>query len=504
MSDPLEMEIIKDEQLTYHQKVVALAQAAENNLNVLGLTSKEKSFLEEGIICDLNEGDAPYRPRYNLIDFEKFMEQGSEFLELKPAQSLEEAINNLLILYHHIPSVTTMPVYLGNIDQLLNPFIAKQKQSRQKNLELIKLFLTHIDRTLTDAFVHANIGPEKTMAGELILEAERELENPVPNLTLKYSKEITPDDFAIEAVKTGLEVSKPYFTNHKMYTADYGKEYGIASCYNGLPLGGGSFTLVRLNLKELAERANSKNEYIEEQLPEAVRVMSGLMDKRIQFLVEESGFFESSFLVEEGLLSLDNYTAMFGVYGLAEAVNYLLELEDDQEEEKRFGQDEEANQLGYQIIDRLAEEVNKHENKYCTASDNKFLLHAQSGIGSDQDTTPGCRIPIGEEPEMYQHIHQAADFHKFFPTGVSDIFAFDSTNQRNPEAVLDIIKGAMKQGLRMFAFYTEDSEMIRITGYLVKRSEMEKLKEGNSVLRDTTALGLETTETQDLDNRKVR
>ncbi|MCF8002245.1 MAG: YjjI family glycine radical enzyme [Halanaerobiales bacterium] len=491
------LEIIKDQGLEQYQKIISLAREAENSLEVLGLNDKEREYIDKGIICDLAEGNAPFKPRYNLVDFNKFLKEGSEFLELDSPQNLSEAINNLLILYKHIPSVTTFPVYLGNIDQLLNPYIENEKEA----LSLIKLFLTHIDRTLTDSFVHANIGPEETKAGRLILKAERELKNPIPNLTLKYNKELTSDDFAIEAVKTGLVTSKPYFANHKLFVEDYGENYGIASCYNGLPIGGGSFTLVRLNLKALAEKSENEKEFFQKNLPEAVEVMSNIMDKRIRFIVEESGFFSSNFLVKEGLLNQDRYTAMFGIYGMAEAVNHFMSQKDF---ELNYGQDDEADNLGVKIIDNIEKEVNTHYSKYCEVSNNKFLLHAQSGIGSDQETTPGCRIPIGDEPAMYEYILHASQFHKYFPTGVSDIFAFDSTNKRNPEAVLDIIKGAIDSGLRMFAFYTADSEMVRITGYLVKRSEMEKLKNGESVLRDTTALGLETMETQPLDDRKVR
>jgi YjjI family glycine radical enzyme len=491
------LSIIKDQGLEQYQKVISLAREAENSLDVLGLTDKEKVFIEKNIICDLAEGNAPFKPRYNLVDFSKFMDQGSEFLELEPPQNLTEAINNLLILYKHIPSVTTFPVYLGNLDHLLNPYIEDEEQA----LALIKMFLTHIDRTLTDSFVHANLGPEATKAGRLILRAEQELKNPIPNLTLKYDPELTPDSFALKAVKTGLETAKPHFANHQSYLKDYGAGYGVASCYNGLPLGGGSFTLLRLNLKSLAETAVDKKDFLQTKLPEAVETMASIMDKRIRFIVEESGFFESNFLVREGLISRDRYTAMFGLYGMAEAVNNLLGKEGL---EGRYGQDQQADKLALEIMDQIQEKVNAHFNQYCEVSDNKFLLHAQSGIGSDQGTSPGCRIPIGEELEMYEHIRHAAQFHQYFSSGVSDIFSFDTTAQRNPNSVLDIIKGAIASGLRMFAFYTSDSELIRITGYLVKRSEMDKLKNGESVLRDTTSLGLETMENQDLDQRKVR
>ncbi len=37
--------------------------------------------------------------------------------------------------------------------------------------------------------------------------------------------------------------------------------YGIVSCYNSLPLAGGGSTLVRLNLKAIAERSESANHF---------------------------------------------------------------------------------------------------------------------------------------------------------------------------------------------------------------------------------------------------
>jgi len=484
--------------LTYQQKVLQLAREAENMLDVLDIKAEGKKLMDEGIICDLFEGNAPYRPRYILPDYEKFMINGSQFLDIKPPQDLLEAVNSLLILYKHVPSITSFPVFLGEIDKLLEPFL--EEEDEEHSYKVIKLFLTHIDRTLTDSFVHANIGPEETKAGRLILRAERELKNAVPNLSLKYSKE-TPKEFAHLAIKTALEASKPYFANHSMFIEDFGREYGLASCYNGLPIGGGSYTLARLNLKGLAEKADNIEDYIERQIPYAVKEMADIMDKRIDFLVEESGFFDSSFLVREGLLSREKFTAMFGIFGLAEAVNILLNSESIKD---KFGHSQEANNLGVKIIEKLQEEVNNHFNKYCIKTDSKFLLHAQSGISSDIGISPGCRIPIGDEPETYDHILQASKFHKFFPSGVSDIFKFESTVKNNPDFILDIINGAMDNGMRMFSFHTSDSDLVRITGYLVKKSEMDRLKSGKQALQDTVALGLESLEKQNILGRKVR
>jgi len=489
------LKIIKNKQFTYEQKVLNLAREAENSLNVLNLSDEVLDLMQKGIICDLGEGNAPYRPRYILPDYNKFFKQGSKFLELEPPKNLIEAINALLIIYKHTPSITSFPVFLGDIDTLLDPFIEDEKSA----YPLIKMFLTHLDRTITDSFVHANIGPKDSLAGRLILKAERELINAVPNLTLKYD-ETTSDEFAKEAIITGLKAAKPYFANHKMFVDDFGEEYGIASCYNGLPKAGGSYTLMRLNLKKLAESSLNIEDFIENKLPYGVKVMSELIDERIRFLKEESGFFESNFLVKEGLINPDRFTAMFGIHGLAECVNHLIDAKNI---DSKFGHNSDADELGELILKKLNQEVNKHNNKYCTVSKNKFLLHAQCGIGTDVNTSPGCRIPVGEEPETHVQILQAAKYHKYFPAGISDIFTFDKTAINNTDFVLDIIKGSLKAGLRIFSFYQKDNDLIRITGYLVKKSEIEKYRNKESNLHDTVELGSPSYDAFNVENRKV-
>lgn len=490
------LETIQDPKTTFHQKVIGLAREAESSYDGIRLSPEEKEAFEAGLICDLAEGTAPYRPRYILPDYEKFMREGSAFLRLAPPETLEEAIHFLLIFYKQIPSVTTMPVYLGNLDTLLEPFITDE----EKDLAAIRLFLIHLDRTITDSFTHGNIGPLDTRAGRLILRAEAELKNAVPNLTLKYSAE-TPDDFALEAIRTGLAASKPSFANHAMYVEDFGTEYGIASCYNGLPIGGGGFTLVRMNLRRVAEKAGSLDRFMEETLPDIVRIMGAVMAKRIRFIIEESRFFENNFLVREGFISKDRFLGMFGIFGLAEAVNLLLKFEG---QSGRYGHSEGAGDLAEAVIRRLEFLVSQQEAPYSPLTENRYLLHAQSGISSDLQETPGARIPYGDEPEMLDHLLFTSRLHHYFPTGISDIFTFDETSKGNLESVLDIIKGAMKSSLRMFAFYSASSDLVRITGFLVKRSDIEALRKNEAALHDTTALGMEAIDNQRILQRKVQ
>ena len=497
MSDQV-LSIIKNRVLTYEQKLRTLAGAAESTVNILNITPDIQEYRDKGIICDLFEGNAPYRARYITPDYERFMKQGSEFMEIKPAKDIWEATANLLILYNHVPSITSYPVYLGNIDYLLEPYIEDEEEA----YKAIKLFLLQIDRTITDSFCHANLGPERTRAGEMIMKATVELDTMTPNLTLKYDEEITPDDYAVQAIETSLKVAKPSFSNYKMFQKDFNyKDYAIASCYNGLSIGGGAYTLVRLNLARLAPEAKNEEDFINHVLPDAVDRMARYMDERVKFLVEESGFFESSFLVKEGLIHRDRFSGMFGMVGLAECVNQLIGAE---KKEDRFGWSEYADELGLKIIQKLQDYVHNYKTKYCEITDGHYVLHAQVGIDTDYGISPGCRIPIGDEPALPKHIKQTAKFHPYFKSGIGDIFPFDEMSAKNPSSILDIIKGSFKEGMRYFSVYSTEADVIRITGYLVKKSEMEKLHNNEQVIQQTVVFGLGARENSKILERKIR
>ena len=485
-------EILKtllDPTASHEQRVTYLARHAENMLAVLDepeeLDELMRCDIDTRCICNLGEGDAPYRPRYICVDFPKFLKQGSEFLQLCPAKTFQEALTNLMILYHNIPSITNYPVYIGDLDALLGPFIEGLSDEEVKTS--LKLWLTMADRTILDSFCHADIGPKASRLGYLLMEVETELENAVPNLTMRVAED-TPDEFILAGIRCALHSAKPSFANDKMFRAELGDDYCIASCYNGLLKAGGAYTLTRLILSNIAKRAKDIADFKENVLPHVCDVMVQYMDERIRFLVEESGWFQSSFLAKEGLVQRDRFTGMFGLVGLAECVNILLEKEGCAE---RFGHSDRANQLGVEIMDIIEAFNNAHVNPYCECNDGHFLLHAQVGIDSDHDCSPGTRIPIGEEPdELVDHLKVLSLFHKYFPSGTGDIFPVDLTVHKNPEYILDIIRGGLGMDLRYVSFYSSDSDVVRVTGYLVKRSEMAKLVNGENVRQNTNTLGL--------------
>lgn len=497
-------DIIKNKTLTHEQAMMLLSSAGRDLLELPGEAAKTfYEWKDKGWLCDLNEGKVTYVPRYILPDYNVYIEKGCKFLRLDPPSDLYQATMGLLALFHHVPSVTHFPVFIGKLDELLEPFVLKEIEEKgsESAYAIVKGFLRNIDRMITDSFCHANIGPAATTAGRLILKAERELQDSTPNITLLYDPEITPDDFAVTCIETALDCAKPSFAKHTLFESELGENYGIASCYNGLPIAGGAFTLSRLIIAKIAYDSKGKDDFLKNNLPKAIDAMLAFMDAKIKYLVEETPFFTTNFLVKEGFIDKDRFNGLFGMVGLAEAVNDLLAKEGIEE---RFGHGAVADALGVEIMDAIQARVHAHKNEYCPYYNNTFMLHSQVGIDSDAGISPGTRIPIGEEIPLYDHIRHAGLFHKYFPSGTGDIFPFDSTAKRNPEAILDVFKGAFDCGMRYVSTYTSDSDVIRITGYLVKRSDMKALEEEEQVVNDTVVLGLGSVQKSKVEEREVR
>ena len=469
-------EIIADPKLTYPQRLIELAKAAENLPDPVPLSEDAQYFVEKGVVFDMGEGNAPYRPRYVVPDYDRFMEQGSKFLMLDPPKDIWDAVANLTILYRFVPSVIAGPVYIGHIDRLLEPFVEDEAEARKA----IRFLLTHVDRTISNAFCHADLGPEDTRAGRIILELSAQMQRPTPNMSMIYNQH-TPDDFALKAIETGLVTAKPSFVNDGMYTEDWGSNYAIVSCYNALPVGGGGLTLGRLNLKKLADLAESREQFLDDLLPRAVAAQCEQMDKRDTFILEDAHFLEYTFLAEEGLIHKDRFVGMFGMVGLAECVNQVLKLTDPGE---RYGHGKEAEEFALDVLERIHRQVEAYQPKY-----GKFALHGQVGISTDWGVTPNTRVPVGEEPALPEHLMFTAKTQKHFAAGIGELFPFEETAKKNPRAVLDIIKGAFGQGMRYFSFYSDTSDVVRITGYLVKRSDIEKYDAGERCVGNSTILG---------------
>ncbi|MCX2790272.1 YjjI family glycine radical enzyme [Vibrio sp. Sgm 5] len=475
--------IATDSNLSPKQKSNFLALEAEATIPYMTVSDEVSQAMQQGVICDMFEGHAPFKPRYVLPDYAKFLSQGSEYLELAPAEDFDDAINMLTILYHHVPSVTSIPVYLGQLDDVLMPYVGDLTD--EQIYKKLKHFWIMLDRTLPDAFMHVNIGPTDNIICRTILKVDAELKQIAPNLTFMYDEVVTPDALLKQATQNICECSKPHIANYPMHANAYeGARFGIVSCYNSLPLAGGSNTLVRMNLKEAANRADNREDFFNNVLPEYHGLMVELMDARASHLHEKSEFFKG-FLTQEGLIEESRFAPMYGIYGMAEAVNVLLEKEGSA---SRYGQDATANELGHAISAKLSELVESTPVKF--GLEGKALLHAQGGISLDLDVTPGVRIPYGNEPDPVSYVQATAGHHQYYRSGISDILTIDETVKSNPEAMFNLCKGALNAGYREFTANVASNDLVRVTGYMVKLSDIAKFDaEGSRT--NTTFLGAE-------------
>ena len=481
-NDTRAIKIIKDKTLTVNQQFIDLHKVGENTCDFIELDQDYIDAINDNIICDLNEGKTPFRPRYIMPDYELFFKKGSEFLQLDIPKNLQEACTYLLIFYANSPSVTMYPVYLGNLDSLLEPFYIDYQSSK----DILRLFLLQIDKTLSNSFVHANIGPYDTKIGRVILDLTKEMNLAIPNITLLYDKDKTSDEFAQLCIDCSLYTSKPSFANDIMFKNDLG-HYGIASCYNGFAIGGGAYSMNRLRLGAVGRKAKSIDDFFDNVLPFYVKILINNLDKRVKFLREEAAYFKSNFLVKESFLDPDKFVALLGIVGLGECCNILMGIDD---KALGYGYNKEVDMLGVKILDKINILLKENKISYSKFTNGQVLLHAQVGIDTDGcDNSPGARIAIGYEPSIIEQIVHSTNYHKYFPTGVGDIYKFDETYINTPDAILDIIKGGFNKGMRYFSCYLDGGDVVRVTGYLVKRSEILKLKNGQQSINSATVLG---------------
>jgi YjjI family glycine radical enzyme len=489
--------IVTDPALEPARKAHALAVAAENALPYPALDGDTRAALDARVICDMFEGHAPYRPRYVLPDYAVLMRQGSAHLELPPPQTLDEAISTLMIAYHHVPSVTGMPVYIGRLDALLLPFC--EGVSDDALHRRLRLFWRYLDRTLPDAFMHANIGPADNRVARAILRVDAELKQVAPNLTFLYDPEVSGEAILRRCTDSIIACSKPHIASHPLHRAAFdARGYGIVSCYNALPLAGGASTLVRLNLAAVARLSRGADDFLAVQLPRHVALTARLIRARVDHLRNRSGFF-ASFLVAEDWIAPDRFAAMFGVFAMAEAVNHLQDLAG---RPGRYGHDSAATALGQRISAELARLV--AAEPVDGAWRGRALLHAQAGLSTDAGLTPGVRIPYGTEPDPVAHVRALAPHHAHYPSGISDILTLDETVRANPEAVFQLARGVLAAGFREFTANVAGNDLVRVTGYMIRLSDIARHAAGGGARSTTTPLGAEASALTGILDRRPR
>ncbi|SQD07006.1 glycine radical enzyme, YjjI family [Escherichia coli] len=66
--------------------------------------------------------------------------------------------------------------------------------------------------------------------------------------------------------------------------------------------------------------------------------------------------------------------------------------------------------------------------------------------------------------------------HAYYYSGISDILTLDETIKRNPQALVQLCLGAFKAGMREFTANVSGNDLVRVTGYMVRLSDLEKYR----------------------------
>ena len=398
---------MRDGALGYDQKVRRLAALATEALPYPELSEPCRQALDKRIICDMFEGNAPYTPRYVLPDYELAMRNGLDYLELAPPTDLDDALAFLQIMYAHVPSVTTYPVYLGDLDKVLEPFVTDEMSDEELDREAPPF----LDRDRPHA--------------------ARRVRPPRPRSARQPRHPLDPAGRALAAPggaehhaqgrprrhagRSGARC-RPHRVRNRQAALrqppDDGRRPRRASTPRSAATTRSRSVAARtrwsaLNLKEVALRHTGTRRRLPRlrRCPYYVELTAELAEARIRSLVDDQRFFDTHWLADRGP---DRHRPVLGdvrhlrarrMHQSADGVRRLRPRR-----EARYGHDADANALAITIVERVAELVAARPMPYCAGGGGRCFLHSQGGIDIDDAVTAGTRIPVGDEPGMLEHI----------------------------------------------------------------------------------------------------
>ena len=87
---------------------------------------------------------------------------------------------------------------------------------------------------------------------------------------------------------------------------------------------------------------------------------------------------------------------------------------------------------------------------------------------------------------------------------MSEILTLDETVRANPEAVFQLAKGALAMGFREFTANVAGNDLVRVTGYMIRLSDVQAYNEGKTARTNTTSLGAEAAAQTPILHRRPR
>ena len=143
------------------------------------------------------------------------------------------------------------------------------------------------------------------------------------------------------------------------------------------------------------------------------------------------------------------------------------------------------------------------EFTYDVEDEETLAVTTETATVADYEKAKATLEEIGEEPDPASHLLALAPHHGFYHSGISEILTLDPTIRQNPQALLQLCKGAFALGMREFSANVADSDLVRVTGYMIRKRDVARFAAEGSRLQ-TTCLGAEASELTGIRQRAPR
>jgi ribonucleoside-triphosphate reductase len=334
-------------------------------------------------------------------------------------------------------------------------------------------------------FSSINIGTDTTAEGRMISKAllkafDKGLgkgESPIfPNVVFRLKEGINfnPEDPNYDLFQLAMKVaSKRMNPTFSFMDASYNIKYGDEVAYMGCrsrvignrhgeekSASRGNITPITLNLPRLALRTSNINEFFEEldkilelacrQLLHRFNVIASLKVKDLPFLMGQKLYMGSENLKEDDEIreAIKNGTLAIGFIGLAETLIVLTG--------KHHGEDQEAWELGYKIVER----IKKATDRFSEENDLNFVAYATpaegtsgrfiakdrkeygvvKGVTDKEYYTNSFHVPVNYQISVFDKISKEGPFHKLCAAGHISYVELPSSPKNNLPAFEKIIR----------------------------------------------------------------
>ncbi len=477
-------------------KMLQIAMAASKQYYLANLVPEE--FARAHIDCDLHIHDLDYyskTPNCLQIDLSRLLKEGfnTGYGYIRPPKRISSAAAQAAIILQSNQNDMFGGQSFPHFDRSMGEVIRglKEKPGYEGVYQAMEGLVYNLNTMHSRAgaqvpFSSVNLGTDTTEEGRMVTRAVLESfkrgmgqgESPIfPNLVFRLQNgvNLNPGDPNYDLFRLALEVSSrrlnPTFS---FMDASFNQRYGDEVSYMGcrsrvianrhgpeVSAGRGNIAPVTLNLPRLALKSKGDiSSFMQEldnlvtlgakQLMHRFEVLSCLKVKDLPFLMGQSLYLGAENLKPDDSIRevIKNGTLAVGFIGLAEALIALIG--------RHHGEDEEAQELGLKIVERMRHKVDAFAEDY----DLNFVLYATPAegmagrfIGVDREKfgsiprvtdkdyyTNSFHIPVNYAISMFDKISFEGEYHRYCNAGHITYVELDSPPLHNLEAVEKIIK----------------------------------------------------------------